>query len=1163
MNITRKILGCSLLAALIFSLVPHSSFGLKSAQVPASVQEGPLVTGELVPFRNQDEELSKVLRDYDLIRMDPLAAAAQVRNRGKLLLKSSKGDFDLELMPYDLRSPDYSAQLIDARGVTHKLPKTPVNTYKGFVNGVPDAQVRLSLTAKGLEGAIIGRDRRYFIQPARALSSKARADEFILYESSALTAEAASCGLTLADEVAAQEDVAQASVVETKAPTTVVAPEVAAASGPVPGLSPLKIARISTDADGEYVTAFGGASQANSRITSILNLVDGIYQVEVGIGFQIVLQNTWADDSTDPYTTADAEDLLNQFKNHWNANFPNSGANARSIAHLFTGRNLDGQTVGIAFTGAACRSAINAYGLSQQFPFNAGNTITSQTVTLTAHEIGHNFSAAHTNQVSPQVPADITAPCQETIMEASINSGSSFCPFSRSQIAGQANAFSSCLLDSSLSPPALPECVPVPINVDGGTVNGSLSSGDCRSPSRGVSFFADHYAFNGLAGQRIFVTLNRTSGNMAPQIYLIGPDGYFVQQVNNGASGSTANTDVITLPFTGTYIVEATSFSQQQTGNYSVSVSGIASSCRLLVTPESFKFPAAGGTGTVNVTSQGCDGNPYSFLRSPSTATWVEPEVTLTSGTRAINFTVQENSNTAGRRAFLVLGISSTNAAGGLKISIEQAGTGPDCLATPIALGQTLNGELSTNDCQSPVRGNGFFADRYTFSAAAGQRVVIRTNASTGNPDTFLTLLDPRGVVLMADDDSGGQTNSRLPGGNQPLTLGVAGTYTVEVTGFLTSDLGPYSVTLTSENVGGVQFSQPSISVNEGAGSVTVGVTRTGNTAGAATVKFATSDTAGLTACTVANGRASERCDYGTTVGTLRFAAGETSKNFVIPIVNDALVEGNETFTLTLSDANGAVLGTSSATVTIGDNDSAPASQNPIDGVQFFVTQQYIDFLGRLPDSTGLANWTATLGGCPNGGFGEFDNPHCDRVHVSAGFFLSTEFQARGYFAYRFYEVALDRRPTYAEFVPDMAQVGGAQSPESEALSKTTYTNEWVQRPEFKSRYDSLSNPAYVNALETNAEVTLTNKQALIDALNANQKNRGQVLREIVETQAVADRFFNRAFVSMQYFGYLRRDPDSVGFNNWLTTLNNNPADFRHMIFGFLFSTEYRQRFGP
>jgi hypothetical protein len=182
---------------------------------------------------------------------------------------------------------------------------------------------------------------------------------------------------------------------------------------------------------------------------------------------------------------------------------------------------------------------------------------------------------------------------------------------------------------------------------------------------------------------------------------------------------------------------------------------------------------------------------------------------------------------------------------------------------------------------------------------------------------------------------------------------------------------------------------------------------------------------------------------------------------------------------------------------------------------------------------------------------------------VSAGFFQSAEFQGRGYFAYRFYEVALDRRPAYAEFVPDMGQVGGAQSPESEVLSKASYTEAWTQRQEFKTRYDGLSNSAYVNTLETNAEVIVANKASLIAALDSGQMSRGEVLRNIVESQVVADRFFNRAFVAMQYFGYLRRDPDTVGFQNWLNTLNADPSNFRHMIFGFLFSTEYRQRFGP
>lgn len=384
------------------------------------------------------------------------------------------------------------------------------------------------------------------------------------------------------------------------------------------------------------------------------------------------------------------------------------------------------------------------------------------------------------------------------------------------------------------------------------------------------------------------------------------------------------------------------------------------------------------------------------------------------------------------------------------------------------------------------------------------------------------------------------------------------------------SSIGISSHSLSIENDdAAVQLSATNFNVNEGSGFATVSVTRVGDTTRAASVLYSTSDTAGLQSCTVVNHKASERCDYATTIGRMQFPAGttrfgETTQTFIVPIVDDALVEGDETFTVNLSGPAGARLGAATtSTITIVDNDSAPASQNPIDGVNLFVTQQYIDFLGRMPDSIGLANWTDTLNNCPNGGFGEFDNESCDRVHVSAGFFLSDEFRGRGYFAYKFYEVGFDRRPAYAEFVPDMALVGGAQSPADEAISKAAYTDAFVQRQEFKNRYDSLSNSAYVDALELNAEVTLTDKAALVAALNGNQKTRAQVLREIVELPSVTDRFFIRAFVAMQYFGYLRRDPDTIGYDNWVTTLTADPSNLRHAIFGFIYSDEYRRRFGP
>jgi hypothetical protein len=133
-----------------------------------------------------------------------------------------------------------------------------------------------------------------------------------------------------------------------------------------------------------------------------------------------------------------------------------------------------------------------------------------------------------------------------------------------------------------------------------------------------------------------------------------------------------------------------------------------------------------------------------------------------------------------------------------------------------------------------------------------------------------------------------------------------------------------------------------------------------------------------------------------------------------------------------------------------------------------------------------------------------------------------------------------------------MAEVGGAQSPQSEVISKAAYTDAFAQRQEFKDRYDALSNTDYVNTLEKNAEVIVGNRKTLIDELNANQKTRAQVLREIVEQQAVSDKFFIRAFVALQYFGYLRRDPDTIGYDNWVTTLTADQNNFRHMIFGFI-----------
>ena len=1139
------------------------------------------MTGQLVQNQTPDQDLSKYFRKYDLIRMDPTAVAAQVRSGRRVVLKSSVRDFDMQMEPYDLRSTDYSAQVIDSAGVAHPLPKGDVITYRGRVKGLPDAEARMSLTEKGLEGAIITKEERYFLQPAQSISKQARPDEFILYASSDLTEDGATCGVTLAEEIAGQEEMAKAAA------SDVVEAE---ASGPVSSITPMKIARISTDADGEYVASLGGATQANNQITSILNFVDGIYQSEIGVRFQIVQQITRADANSDPYTSATPSTRLQEFRNHWNANFPNSGANRRAIAHLFTGVDLAGGVIGIASFGVACRTPEFSYGLSQQFPLGS-TSITAQTVVLTAHEIGHNFGASHTNQVASDVPPDIERTCEETIMEASVGAGSSFCPFSRSQIAGLATGHSSCLDSTATPPPTSQDCTSTPLP-PGGFVIGTLSPSDCRSPSRGVEHFADRYSFNGTAGQRLSITMGQGTAGIDPYVYLIAPDGYFLAQDDDGNGGVSSRiptgsgSGAITLPQTGVYIIEATSFARQQTGTYDITLTD--TSCNISASPGSFHFPAGGGSSSFNVTLTGCaSDNTYRVAVEPASTSWVIPEIsnaTNAVGSRSISFNVSGNPDSAGRRAFIMVGAASSDFTGGRRIPITQSGSGPDCSTTPINFGQTLNGNLETADCHSPVRGNGFVADRYTFSASAGQRVTISTNAPVGNPDTFLTLLGPNGVVLLTDDDSGGGTNSRIPGGNQSLTLGLAGTYTIEVTPFDTAGRGSYSITLTTDNPGtnSAQFSQTSFSINESQPTVSVTVNRSGDVSGTATVNYATTDNFGAN-CAQVTGQATANCDFNTEGGILRFAAGETSKNVAISIVNDGYVDGNENFTFTLSNPSGMNLGSpASATITIIDNDLTPT--NPFNDNAFFVRQQYLDFLFREPDTGGFDDWLNVLNTCgPNqGGLGS--DPACDRVHVSSGFFRSTEFTDNGYFAYRFYHATLGRRPQFAEFVPDMRRLSGL-SPADLEIAKAAFVADFMQKAEFQGIYAGLTNAAnaaqFIAKLEEKAEVTLPpttttlpgqppqfGRQELINKMASGEFTAGQTLRAFIEQKVVFDRFFFRAFVAMQYFGYLLRDPEDAGYNDWVDVLTNGrgaipPGDFRHLIFGFVWSVEYRQRFGP
>ncbi len=357
------------------------------------------------------------------------------------------------------------------------------------------------------------------------------------------------------------------------------------------------------------------------------------------------------------------------------------------------------------------------------------------------------------------------------------------------------------------------------------------------------------------------------------------------------------------------------------------------------------------------------------------------------------------------------------------------------------------------------------------------------------------------------------------------------------------------------------QFSAASYQVGEADGRVAVSVTRSDSSA-EATVDYASADNSGLSLCSSVTGLASARCDYATTVGTLRFAAGETSRTISVPLVDDGLVEGTESFTISLSNPAAAGSGAiTTATITITDDD-ATTGANPIDQTPFFVRQHYIDFLGREPDPVGYAGWQSVLNNCPPSGKDANGN-YCDRIEVSSAFFRSEEFQTRAYFVYRFYS-AIGKIPLYEEFIPDFARVSGFLSTQQLEANRAAFVDEFMARSEFRNRYDStLNNPtAYVEALlQTVGLPEHTGKDFWITELAAQRMTRAQVLRALTESAEVYQKYYTEAFVIMQYFGYLRRSADG-SYVNWIQTMNQTGGDYRMMISGFLNSAEYRQRFG-
>lgn len=234
-----------------------------------------------------------------------------------------------------------------------------------------------------------------------------------------------------------------------------------------------------------------------------------------------------------------------------------------------------------------------------------------------------------------------------------------------------------------------------------------------------------------------------------------------------------------------------------------------------------------------------------------------------------------------------------------------------------------------------------------------------------------------------------------------------------------------------------------------------------------------------------------------------------------------------------------------------------PETENPIDIPAYFVSQLYHDFLGRDPDPGGQRFWTAQITACE----GNQDCVAKERTDVAMAFSTEQEFSETGGLVVRLYYAAFGRRPTFQEFVRDRNGIAAVFKSDS-GIEK--YLKTWQKGPAFKNAYPvSLAGPQFKEQILRNAGLSTDESfdgQSLIGTTS--EAERAHILMRVIASEGFKARTRDESFLLMQYFGFLRRDPDDGEIANRLGSLGRADLTARQdMVARFITSPEYRARF--
>lgn len=278
----------------------------------------------------------------------------------------------LELRPQSVRGDRFVLIVVGEDNVERQVEPPPSVTYRGHLDGVPGSDAGLSLIDGQLHGILLVPSRDpadelvwWSIDPLTLYMPDAPRTAHVVYKARDLPAIPGFCGL-----------------VDQALPFQVQAGRGEGTDNP----DQMLVCELAIDSDVQFYTLSGSNQQtATNNIETIINGVNVIYQRDVEVQMQIV--HVIIRTTAGPYTTTtNANTILNQFANHWATS---QGSVHRDLAHMVSGKTFSGSTIGIAFLSGVC-SFSNGYGLIQ-YP----GLSTAFRIAVSAHEIGHNFSAPH------------------------------------------------------------------------------------------------------------------------------------------------------------------------------------------------------------------------------------------------------------------------------------------------------------------------------------------------------------------------------------------------------------------------------------------------------------------------------------------------------------------------------------------------------------------------------------------------------------------------------------------------------------------------------------------------------------------------------------------------------------------------------------------------